>query len=619
MIDINKELSDLTVLIGKFSKVYPGYISHIRFPRYKNMALNARIDFSFPVTALVGANGSGKTSVLNALYGAPLGNSTGQYWFSTKVDPIDEGEGSPNRYIYGHHSSELRELVETRKARVRKVRNGRPDANYWEPTKESTGDDMKVPILPTGKKIKGRSLDRWNPVRRKVLYINFRQELSAFDKYFYFGKEPVSQPGMVQQKTTSDGKKLKVSSQRIFNKRDQVRNDALLLSRVIEADDTNQIHRGRKIATENRLLDKAELDAVKFILGRDYEQARWIRHRLFKVDGGVSVLFKTRHGAYSEAFAGSGEVAVTSCVVQLLKATKGTLVLLDEPEVSLHPGAQERLLAFFLRVAKRNQLQVIFSTHSPHLVSSLPPEAIKVFNENSDGKFAVSPASHPYAAFVRLGATPGGQVLVLVEDRLAKSVVERAIATIVNDDVRKLFRVEFLPGGAQSILNNRIPVFMESSDTVYVLLDGDQKKVDQFRDQSDIPEADNAKLLNIIFSDVGAKPTILVDGGSNGTNADQAIAARRLYLDWVKKNLSYIPTSSPEELVLLAAGLQLEVTGNDWKGLLHERASMNLGKKASSEEADFFGAFILGLNVDKSNELKALAKQLTDYIDNLDY
>src|SRR3569832_2632695 len=99
---------------GKYAQVFPGYVTHIRFPRYKNIADGARIDFTFPVTALAVANGSGKTSILNALYGAPARKSTGQFWYSTKVDPIQEGEGSPSRFIYGHFNKSLKSVVEPR-------------------------------------------------------------------------------------------------------------------------------------------------------------------------------------------------------------------------------------------------------------------------------------------------------------------------------------------------------------------------------------------------------------------------------------------------------------------------------------------------------------------------
>lgn len=376
MLNLIEEIEELQKNHGRYEKIFHGYITHIRFPRYKNIVDGTRIDFTFPITALVGSNGSGKTSILNALYGAPARKSTGQYWFSTKVDPIEEGEGSPSRFIYGHYNRTLRSIVETRKARVRKVRGGRADPNYWEPTKESSGDGMSDPDLKVLKKYVGRSKDRWNPVSREVLYINFRKELSAFDKYFYFGKDPAPPPSTTKPQPNSQ----QSVSRRIMTKMDQVRHDAELLARVIDSGDTSYLYHKRKVATENRLLTQEELDMVSFVLGRKYEEARWIRHRLFKGDGGLSVVFKTQHGRYSEAFAGSGEVAVTSCVVQVLKATKGTLILLDEPEVSLHPGAQERLLAFLSRRARIRQLQIIFSTHSPHFLAALPNDAIKTFH-----------------------------------------------------------------------------------------------------------------------------------------------------------------------------------------------------------------------------------------------
>ena len=618
MIDVRAEIAELDSMRERVQRVFPAYISHIRFPRYKNIAPGTRIDFTFPVTALVGANGSGKTSVLNALYGAPIRKSTGEFWFSTQVDPIEEGEGSPNRFIYGHYNRSYRSIVETRKARVRKFRNGRDDPNYWEPTKEAPGDGMVVPTIPDGEKLDGRSLDRWNPVRKPVLYINFRKELSAFDKYFYFGKDPVAPASRVEKGDLSaESTRAQKVSRRIQSKMDRVRHDSILLSRVVDSGDTSVLFRKRKVATENRLLTGEELAAVSFVLGRNYSEARWIRHRLFKVDGGLSILFKTEHGRYSEAFAGSGEVAVTSCVVQVLSAAKGTLLLLDEPEVSLHPGAQERLLAFLAQVAKRRQIQVVFSTHSPHMIAALPDDAIKSFHQLSNGEFSVIPSTHPYAAFRRLGAVDGRGVLVLVEDRLAKAVVRQAISTIPDEAIRQLFQVEYPTGGASAILAARIPVLMESSNPVLVLLDGDQKKVDSFIVPSDIPTSQDADLENIIRSQVGLTPFFAIDGGSSGGNRAQKIAAQRKYLDWIGMHLRYLPCSSPEELVLHAAGkLEPPQTGNasHCKSRLQELATENLGIPATGEQTDTFADFLLGNHRSDSIFLEQIADTLTGFL-----
>lgn len=608
MLKLSEEIASLDLNRGKYEKVFPGYITHIRFPRYKNIADGTRIDFTFPVTALVGSNGSGKTSVLSALYGAPARKSTGQYWFSTKVDPIAEGDGSPNRFIYGHRNATLKEVVETRKARVRKMRNGRLDPNYWEPTKESTGDDMVEPVLQEGKKYAGRSKDRWNPVSREVLYINFRKELSAFDKYFYFGKEPAVQ-------AHAGGKKI-LSPLRITTKMDQVRRDAGLLARVIKAGNTSVLFRARKVATENRLLSNEELGLVSFILGRKYEEARWIRHRLFKGDGGVSIVFKTQHSRYSEAFAGSGEVAVASCVVQVLAADRGTLVLLDEPEVSLHPGAQERLLAFLTHRARTHQLQVIFSTHSPHLVSALPDDAIKTFHQLEDGRFAVIPSTHPYAAFRRLGAIGGGKVRVVVEDRLATAVVKQALLTIADAAERDVFSIEYVSGGADAILTYQVPVLLDAPGHTLVLLDGDKRRIEEFVDPQTIPVADNNSLLNRIKEATGVEPQLTVDGGNGGANVAQLVEARRKYLAWIRNNVAFIPTLCPEELVLRAAEKvdAASTTSQHHKDRLRALTVELFGNEVSNEMTDQHGEWLLASNRNNSAELAALAQQLRDYL-----
>lgn len=607
-LNLSAEIENLEKNRLKYEKIFPGYITHIRFPRYKNIEDGTLIEFTFPITALVGSNGSGKTSVLNALYGAPAGQSTGHYWFSTQVDPIEEGDGSPSRFIYGHYNFQYEGIVETRKARVRKNRNGRLDPNYWEPTKESAGDGMAEPAMGADKMYSGRSKDRWNPVNRKVLYINFRKELSAFDKYFFFGKMPAPNPHI--KKTGKE------SPRRIVTKMDQVRNDAVLLARVIEAGDTSYEFRGRKVATENRLLNKEELGMVSYVLGRDYVEARWIRHRLFKGDGGLSVVFKTKHGRYSEAFAGSGEVAVTSCVVQILSAAEGTLVLLDEPEVSLHPGAQERLLTFLAKMVRQRRLQVVFSTHSPHLVTALPSDAIKSFHQRDDGRFMVWPTTHPYAAFKRLGAIGGGEVRILVEDALAKAVVQQALLTFPDQSQAAVFKVEYLSGGAEAILKYQVPVLMTTHAHTLVLLDGDKKRLSEFVDPDTIPVADNDTLEARIQEAVGTVPKFTIDGGAGGGNIPQRVEAQRKYLAWIRKHVSFIPTLCPEALVLTAAGLMdpLAATSQDHKDRLRSLAVDAYGPEISNERIDLHGEMLLSQHRAKSDELKQLALEIEKHL-----
>lgn len=397
---------------------------------------------------------------------------------------------------------------------------------------------------------------------------------------------------------------------------DQVRHDAELLARVIEVGNTSYVHRGRKVATENRLLDKNELEMVSYVLGREYEEARWIRHRLFKGDGGLSVVFKTKHGRYSEAFAGSGEVAVTSCVVQVLAAGRGTLVLLDEPEVSLHPGAQERLLAFLAKMARTRQLQVIFSTHSPHLITALPVDAIKTFNQIDDGRFVVFPSTHPYAAFRRLGAVGGGEVRILVEDKLAKAVVQQALLTFADQANAAVFKVEYLSGGAEAILKYQVPVLMAAPGHTLVLLDGDKKKLEAFVDPNTIPVAEDETLGAKILEAVGVEPVFTVDGGAGGGDVVQRVAAQRKYLAWLRENVRFIPTLCPEELVLIAAGKAdpAATSSQHHKDRLRSLTVGLYGPDVSNERTDAHGETLIAEHRANSAELALLAQEIARHL-----
>ena len=162
---------------------FPDFITDIHFPCFKGLAPNSEINFNFPLTVLVGENGCGKSSVLQALETAPEGSSYSQKWFSTRVDPIPE-EPRP-AFWYSYNSSEAKKNVQILNLRIKHDNN--PD--YWEPSRPVVKYGMKS-FPKEMAKTAGASGTRWNGTKRNVLYLDFRGELSAFDKYFYFGEKP---------------------------------------------------------------------------------------------------------------------------------------------------------------------------------------------------------------------------------------------------------------------------------------------------------------------------------------------------------------------------------------------------------------------------------------------
>ena len=61
---------------------------------------------------------------------------------------------------------------------------------------------------------------------------------------------------------------------------------------------------------------------------------------------------------------------------------KEVIVLIDEPEISMHPEWQQKILAFYRNINPK--AQYIFATHSPHIVSSCKREEIRVILKQED-------------------------------------------------------------------------------------------------------------------------------------------------------------------------------------------------------------------------------------------
>ncbi len=452
----------ITELVKTLSTFRPGkplkkYITHARFPKFKNIEPGMQIDFHFPLTALVGANGIGKSSVLHALWGMPYRYTTMKFWFATDLDPIAGTKRDPQRYVYGHWNEAYKGVVETRKARI----GNKPD--YWEPYRWSATDGMK---MPPADDYKGKAKDRWLPVRRNVVYINLKMTFGSFDKYFY--TDEVLNGG---------------------DKRDQMKLEARRLKTIIRGKLQSYKHGPREKLFENRPLTVEELQYVSKILGRDYEFAQLVRHSLYPGNRGqdLSVVFR-RGREYSEAFAGSGEIAAVSAVVQILAAPDYSLILLDEPETSLHPGAQRSMLRFLLEQIKIKKHQVVISTHSSDFLDGLPHEAIKVFEDNGNQHTRVLAKCSPYVALHRLGRPLTNKRRILVEDPLAELLVRKAAQGLDPGEFNAL-EVKVSPGGAESILTYHGPTAMMSGDDIYVLLDGDKKSVNEFSDPLKIAPA----------------------------------------------------------------------------------------------------------------------------------
>lgn len=123
---------------------------------------------------------------------------------------------------------------------------------------------------------------------------------------------------------------------------------------------------------------------------------------------------------YSEFHMSSGERAILRLSKEL-STLKNALVLIDELETGLHPFIQEQLMLELQRLALRNNLQVIVTSHSPMVLETVPPDA-RVFMERIGERVEIKP---PYRDLIQhsLYGLSHSKLSILCEDDVAEGVL----------------------------------------------------------------------------------------------------------------------------------------------------------------------------------------------------
>ena len=93
-------------------------------------------------------------------------------------------------------------------------------------------------------------------------------------------------------------------------------------------------------------------------------------------------LFKNSYGAEFDINGlSSGEKQLFVRILSLKSLNpENCVILVDEPEISLHPSWQQRIIEVYQKIGHNNQL--IIATHSPHVISSVRKESLKILSKN---------------------------------------------------------------------------------------------------------------------------------------------------------------------------------------------------------------------------------------------
>ncbi len=176
-------------------------------------------------------------------------------------------------------------------------------------------------------------------------------------------------------------------------------------------------------------------------------------------------------------------------LVETKEEHSNTILLLDEPGLSLHPIAQYDLAKFFRKLSEDNQL--IYTSHSPFLVDMENLANVKaVYVDTETGRTKVSAnlrynevdaAKSIYPVHAALGLTVSDTLLlgclpVLVEgpsDQIYLSLIKRYL--IGNGDLKNSKEIVFIPtGGVRGMAPVTKLVSSRDDSLPFVLLDSDK-------------------------------------------------------------------------------------------------------------------------------------------------
>lgn len=79
---------------------------------------------------------------------------------------------------------------------------------------------------------------------------------------------------------------------------------------------------------------------------------------------------------------GEKQLFMRALTLKMIEA-ENAIILIDEPEISLHPKWQQKIIKIYQNIGDNNQ--VIIATHSPHIIGSVKNENVRVMRKSSSG------------------------------------------------------------------------------------------------------------------------------------------------------------------------------------------------------------------------------------------
>jgi predicted ATPase len=208
---------------------------------------------------------------------------------------------------------------------------------------------------------------------------------------------------------------------------------------------------------------------------------------------------------YSSYNAASGEEVLTRIIIDLVEAPKGSLVLIDEIEMGLHPKVQRRLIDVIRNVCRNENKQFIVTTHSSTILDAVDSKSRIFIEKNPKNEYKAIHNISVSAALSKMDAKSFPLIDLYCEDDEAKKVIQKGIKGVEKanklNNFSELINI-IVSGSADKTFSN-----FTSHKNTYTLkkvksgfacvLDGDMKAIRDSRGNETYKPQDN---LHFLFS-----------------------------------------------------------------------------------------------------------------------
>ena len=186
-------------------------------------------------------------------------------------------------------------------------------------------------------------------------------------------------------------------------------------------------------------------------------------------DGKNMPIFENSQGEefdINELSSGEKQLFLRTLSIKMLEP-EDSIILIDEPELSLHPKWQQQIIKVYQNIGKNNQ--IIVATHSPHILGSIPSENIIILSKNEENKIVPITGEELYSSY---GQTSDR----ILEDIMGMKSARNIEVQNLLDDVRNLVSENRYETDEFKEKYNELENILGNSDSDLMLIDMEIKR-----------------------------------------------------------------------------------------------------------------------------------------------